>query len=72
MFERVYFYESESLYIKTYEGAKPWFIKFYAPWCGHCQAMAPAWDQMYEAYNPKDLNIAKVDCTDDAALETCA
>ncbi|KAJ5907542.1 hypothetical protein N7495_000224 [Penicillium taxi] len=38
-----------------------WFIKFYAPWCHHCQALAPNWLEM--AKEMKDtLNIGEVNC----------
>jgi protein disulfide-isomerase len=44
-----------------------WFIKFYAPWCGHCQALAPTWTQM--AKEMKDqLNIGEVNCDDESRL----
>jgi protein disulfide-isomerase len=39
----------------------PWFIKFYAPWCHHCQAMAPNWEQLAKEMKGK-LNIGEVNC----------
>ncbi|KAJ5666925.1 hypothetical protein N7462_011334 [Penicillium macrosclerotiorum] len=44
-----------------------WFIKFYAPWCPHCQAMAPNWKEM--AKEMKDtLNVGEVNCDVEARL----
>ncbi|KAF1980221.1 thioredoxin-like protein [Bimuria novae-zelandiae CBS 107.79] len=39
----------------------PWFIKFYAPWCHHCQAMRPNWEHMAREMQGK-LNVGEVDC----------
>ena len=48
----------QSLVTMTQE---PWFIKFYAPWCHHCQAMAANWQQLAKAMQGK-LNIGEVNC----------
>ncbi|KAG0649160.1 disulfide isomerase [Hyphodiscus hymeniophilus] len=46
---------------------EPWFIKFYAPWCGHCQAMAPNWVQLGKEMKGK-LNIGEVNCDEQSRL----
>jgi thioredoxin domain-containing protein 5 len=45
----------------------PAFIKFFAPWCGHCKKLAPTWTQLARHMQHK-LNVAEVNCEDYSAL----
>ena len=40
------------------------FIKMYAPWCGHCKAMAPAWEEFAQKMEGDDgIIVADFDAT---------
>ena len=54
----------QSLVTMTQE---PWFIKFYAPWCHHCQAMASNWQQLAKEMKGK-LNVGEVNCDAESRL----
>lgn len=42
------------------------FIKFFAPWCGHCKKMKPDWDKLMEEFSGSETQlVADVDCTAD-------
>ena len=45
----------------------PWFVKFYAPWCSHCQALAPNWQGMARQMEGQ-LNIGEVNCDGEKRL----
>ncbi|RIA99772.1 thioredoxin-like protein [Glomus cerebriforme] len=44
-----------------------WFVKFFAPWCTHCQKLAPVWEELGHELQYK-VNVGKVDCTIDTGL----
>jgi protein disulfide-isomerase len=58
---------AESFLDKVTTTQDPWFVKFYAPWCHHCRAMAPIWDELGKEMKGK-LNIGEVNCDIEARL----
>jgi len=44
--------------------SKDVFVKYYAPWCGHCKKLAEPWKELAESMSEhKDLVIGKFDAT---------
>ena len=43
-------------------------VEFYAPWCGHCKAMAPAYSAAATKLKEKGVFVGKVDCTKEKSL----
>mmetsp|Transcript_53209 Transcript_53209/g.164932 ORF Transcript_53209/g.164932 Transcript_53209/m.164932 type:complete len:270 (-) Transcript_53209:167-976(-) len=45
----------------------PWFVKFYAPWCGHCRSLEPVWEKLARRLEGK-VHVARVDASRDSLL----
>jgi len=37
--------------------------EFFAPWCGHCKALAPKYEEAATELKSKNIPLVKVDCT---------
>lgn len=66
-FATVAAYDVPSLTPDNYDeltAGKTVFIKFFAPWCGHCKKMAPDWEKLAQEWEGNDTGlVAEVDCT---------
>eukprot|EP01090_Pellita_catalonica_P000053 TRINITY_DN10037_c0_g1_i1.p1 TRINITY_DN10037_c0_g1~~TRINITY_DN10037_c0_g1_i1.p1 ORF type:complete len:521 (+),score=88.70 TRINITY_DN10037_c0_g1_i1:59-1564(+) len=77
-FESEYVYDlTSSNYDNLIGNGEVWMIKYYAPWCGHCQALAPAWDEfgrrsletsVQHGSEMVDVNVGRVNCEDEPQI----
>lgn len=52
----------------NYKDYNPKFVKFFAPWCGHCRHLAPLFLELSNTYHDFNLTFGEVDCTVEKAM----
>ena len=58
---------NEKMFHELIQGDKPVLVDFWAPWCGYCRRIEPAYQRIAAQFADR-LTVAKVNIDDEAAL----
>lgn len=59
--------DSKNFQKEVIDSDQLWLVEFYAPWCGHCKALQPAWEKVAKALKGI-VKVGAVDADADRSL----